>query len=155
MSTPVQKFGKDHWSLLAYVETRCVDGSAGIGALDRNRMRCNQERHPLLGGSLSAAPGWKPQYSTRLAGFFEFKDRAIPAVAIAAGFMLDGHDDWDCLDDLEACGFVEILSTANGAVRLTPAGLKVAAALREHKATGGMFATFSMPAPLVQEPVTP
>lgn len=32
-------FGKDHWSLLAYVETCCVDGQDGIGTLDRRRLR--------------------------------------------------------------------------------------------------------------------
>lgn len=28
--TPVEQFGKDHWSMLAYVETLCVDGSKPV-----------------------------------------------------------------------------------------------------------------------------
>jgi DNA-binding PadR family transcriptional regulator len=50
------------------------------------------------------------------------------------------HDDWDCLDDLEADGFLEVINLTQGVVKLTPAGLVVAAQLRAHKAHGGQFA---------------
>lgn len=36
-ATPVEKFGKDHWSM--------VDD--GIGQVDKRRVRSNPERHPL------------------------------------------------------------------------------------------------------------
>lgn len=77
-------FGKDHWSLLAYVETCCVDGQDGIGTLDRRRLRCNENNHPLLKGAYSPT-GWQPSYSTRLAGFFDFADRSDTPKAVAAG----------------------------------------------------------------------
>ena len=140
-ATPVSLFGKDHWSLLAYVECCCVDGENGIGRLVRSRMRTNENTHPLLRG---APVAWKVNYSTRLRGFFEFNDRSDPAKAIAAGLMLEGHDDWDCLDDLEAAGYLEVLTLVQGCVQLTEAGLAVAAKLREHKAKGGQFAGFSL-----------
>lgn len=142
--TPPSRFGKDHWSLLAYVETCCVDGQNGIGTLDKRRMRCNEHTHPLLKGGY-APTGWKPSYGTRLAGFFEFADRADTEKAVAAGLQMLGHDDWDCLDDLQAAGYVDILTLANGAVRVLPLGIRVAAMLREHKANGGMFAGFHLP----------
>lgn len=140
-ATPVEQFGKDHWSTLAYVESCCVDGKDGIGALDRRRMRCNASRHPLL--DANGLP-WNDVHSTRLSGFFDFADRNDTAKAGSAGVMLIGHDDWDCLDDLEAAGYVEILTLANSAVRLTEEGMRVSGLLRAHKARGGQFAQFKM-----------
>lgn len=139
--TPVEKFGKDHWSTFAYVETCCVDGKEGVGQLERQRMRCNPERHPLLHTSPG---GWRDAYSTRLAGFFDFADRNDPEKAIEAGLMLRGHDDWDCLDDLEAAGLIEVQSLANGFVTMTEKGMEVAGELRTHKAAGGHFAGFRL-----------
>jgi len=133
-TTPVHKFGKDHWSLLAYVECCCVDGRDGVGALDHARMRSKHGK--------SSVGCWKPQYSTRLKGFFEYEHRADPQAAIAAGFMLSDHDDFDCLVDLESAGLLEILSSTNRLVKLTPAGIAVAAEIRQHKAGGAHFATF-------------
>jgi hypothetical protein len=141
-ATHVQYFGKDHWSMLAYVESCCVDGAKGIGQLDRRRVRCNGNTHPLLNANATVA--WKDEYSTRLAGFFDFEHRADPAQASAAGLQILGHDDWDCLDDLEAAGFVEILTLANAAVRMTDEGNRVAGLLRTHKANGGQFAQFRL-----------
>jgi hypothetical protein len=138
----IDRFGKDHWSMLAYVETLCVDSSnAGIGQIDLRRVRANERTHPLLSvnGPMAA---WKPNFGTRLKGFFDFAGRNDPAAAEAAGLQLTAHDDWDCLDDLEAAGLVETLSRANGAVRMTEPGLLMSARLRQHKAQGGMFANF-------------
>lgn len=140
--TPVSCFGKDHWSLLAYVESRCVDGNKGVGTLARPHLRANPATHPLL--AHATPTGWKDTYSTRLKGFFAFDERADVDKAMNAGLMLRGHDDWDCLDDLQDAGFVEILSLANGQVRMTDAGLDAAAQLRRHKARGGMFASFEL-----------
>ena len=100
-------FSKDHWSLMAYIECRCVDDEKGIGLLDRSRMRTNANKHPLLAANSGS---WRKEWSTRLKGFFDFDDRQDAEKAISAGFMLDGHDDWDCLDDLEAAGYVETLN---------------------------------------------
>lgn len=137
-ATPVDLFGKDHWSLMGYVIDACANGRAGIGALQRPKMRCNGHKRPLM----ASAVGWRSQYSTRLRGFFEFALRADPVAAASAGYQLLDHDDWDCLEDLEAAGFLEILSMVNGAVQLTPRGVDVAAFLIRHKAVGGQYASF-------------
>ena len=141
--TPVEQFGKDHWSMLAYVETLCVDGKNGLGVIDGRRVRCNPERHP---GLESSPGGWQDRYSTKLAGFFEFEDRNDPAAAAGAGVMLLGHDDWDCLEDLEAAGFVQVLTLTSGGVKMTDEGNRVASLIRSHKASGGHFAGFRLPA---------
>lgn len=135
---PVEKFCKDHWSTFGYAESRCVDGIKGVGTLDRAKMRCNGNKRPMLGANLA----WDQKWGTRLMGYFEFSDRGVAAKAEAAGLQLLDHDDWDCLDDLAAHGFIEIISQAQGAVRMTPLGNEVAAALRKHKSEGGMFADF-------------
>lgn len=138
------RFGKDHWSLFAYVEDRCVNGRNGFGTLDRSRLRCNINNHPMLASPSHKGSPWKLSYSTRLFGFFQYPDKANPDSATADGFQLRDHDDWDCLDDLDEAGFIELMSTVNGYVKLTKLGMRVAANLRAHKANGGTFANFTI-----------
>lgn len=124
-SIPPDRFGRDHWSLLAYVETCCVDapaGSIGKGRLDPRRLRVRNR----------IWPAWKAEWDTRLRG--TENGPTIP---------LPDHDDMDCLLDLEAAGLVDIVSNANLFVRLTDAGIAMAAKLREHKARGGQVAEFT------------
>lgn len=155
-AVPMEKWGKDHWSLLAYVEDRCVNGRAidgvgNVGEIDKRRVRANEQTHPLLAVNSSAVK-WNESWGSRLRGYFAFADRADPAKAEAAGFQLRAHDDWDCLDDLEAAGLVDILSMINGYVTMTPKGQAMAAQLREHKTNGGQFASFE---PTLQAEATP
>ncbi len=117
----IGNWGKDHWSLLAYVETRCVDFG---GKLDAKHFRCNPKNHN--GYQIYNTLLWDNKYSTRL--------KARETIA--------GHDDWDCLDDLEEAGFIIIQSLANGFVSMTKMGMRLAGKLREHKTCGGVFHTF-------------
>ena len=140
--TPVVRFGKDHWSLLAYVEHCCVNSRDGIGAIDYRRVRCNPARHPTQCGVYSQDIPWKVSFSTRLAGFGAFPEHADTQAAIAAGLQVQDHDDWDCLEDLEAAGYIEVVSMANGRISMTSRGNAIAAQLRSHKTSGGLFGTF-------------
>ena len=124
MTIEINKFGKDHWSTLAYVETCNVDNK---GVMDRRRMRCNPDKHPLL----AHTPQWSSSYSTIL------RD----------GVLEDGHDDWDCINDLEAAGLVEPISLVNAIVLLTEKGKLVSAQLRVHKMGGGKFGNFQYQEP--------
>lgn len=152
----VEQFGKDHWSLLAYIETLVVDGMAtggtvgragsrraprSVGIIDRDRVRCNPQRHPLLLGPRQTIDfGWKPEWGTRLRGYFDAPDDQ------RAALRLPDHDDWDCLEDLDAAGLVEFVTLTSGGVLLTKAGFAMATRRRAHKASGGSFATFAPPA---------
>lgn len=79
--TPIELWGKDHWSTLAYIETRIVDYS---GVLD--------ERH-LRGGDSVHQDGRRPaRYPTRLSG----EEMTRP-----------GHDDFDCIGDMIALGLLD------------------------------------------------
>jgi hypothetical protein len=133
-SVPVELFGKDHYSLLAYIETRCVDHD---GILDHRHMRCNVETHPLQYRAVIATiQQWNPDWGTRLKGYWKddkTKDQAL---------KLPHHDDWDCLDDLAAIGIVKIISMVNGFVQMTDKGNKLVAQLRAFKTKGGEFADF-------------
>jgi hypothetical protein len=133
---PAEKFGKDHASMLAYVETLTVD-SVGIVidrfkvvAVDKARLRCNPSRHPLHAvkpANRGGARDWQPSWGTQIIG----------------GAVLPDYDDWDVLNDLEAVGLVEVLSEANGYVVLTGDGINVAARLRAHKSSGKQFREFT------------
>lgn len=138
---PIDQFGKDHWSTFAYVETLCVDSQTGDGwgHINADRMRTNSKRHPFGGErrALSAeARTWGPEHGTRLRGFWKADRKEDPSR------QLQSHDDWDCLEDLEAAGLIFVRSLANGFVRMTELGNTVAAALRKHKTEGGSFADF-------------
>jgi hypothetical protein len=119
---PTDRWSKDHWSLLGYIAT-CFDGE-----LDHRRLRCNENTHPLLNRGPKEL-GWQDSYGTRL----KEPTQTLPE-----------HDDWDCLDDLEAAGMVEIISLVNGFVVMTHKGNEIAFRLREHKQKGGNFAGFQL-----------
>ena len=139
MRTLLRHFGKDHWSLLSYLETFC---SHQAGFIINERMRCNPDSHPLR---LSADRHslWSNSQSTRLQGFFQFKDRLDTEKAVAWGFQILGHDDWDCLEDLEAVELIDVICPKAGEVILTRLGLKMASQLRLHQLHNGYSAEFS------------
>ena len=122
------EFGRDHASLLAYIETLVVDSvRAGVGEIDKRRVRCNPSNGRGHYSNCSAyGMPWEAKDGTRM----------------ASGEVLAAHDDWDCLDELESEGLVNVISAANGFVALTPKGAVVAERLRRHKSGGGSFATF-------------
>ena len=115
---PVDRFGKDHWSLLGYIGTCVVDGQE----LDPRLMRRQGNQF------------WKPEYGSRLKGYF--KDKSNKSL------LLTDHDDWSCLHDLEAEGLIVRPSAVSLVVGLTPKGQAFEAALREHKQADGNFAQF-------------
>ena len=126
----MSQFGKDHWSLFAYIETRTIDYK---GSLDKSHLRIKNE----IVANSSPYPFnryWKPEYGTRLKGYFDKKDKKL---------QLPNHDDLDCFDDLENAGLIKNMGTGfNPAAELTKKGILIASKLREHKANGGYFSNF-------------
>lgn len=125
-ATPIEKWGKDHWSLLAYINTLTK------GRMDNNRVRTNPKAHPLMVGGMVARIIDKD---------FKSKPYAYPT-RLKDGETIPEHDDWDCLDDLDAHGFVNIISLANCVALVTPKGAKAAQALQAHGLLGGKYSTF-------------
>lgn len=117
---PLEKWGKDHWSTFAYIETRIVDRR---GIPNKEHMRCDRDLHPQFGHRGTTGK----KYPTRLNDGTEQAD----------------HDDWSCLDDAEAVGLIENKGTGfNRVYVLTEEGKRCAAALRRHKGDGGNFGYF-------------
>lgn len=127
----VKDFGKDHWSLLAYIGTRCVDYGC---VLDVSHMRA---KHPVMSQNSMGQNFWKPEYSTKLFGYWNKDDTKNPER------MLKNHDDFDCLEDLERAGFIEDVGTMiNPYAKLTKEGAEVEGFLIKHKTDGGYYSTF-------------
>ena len=123
MDYKIENWGKDHWSLLAYIETCCVDYG---GKLDLKKMRVNNNKCPFGNGN---GFGWENAWSSPL------KD----------GTLIDGHDDLDVLDDLIKEELCENIGTEiNPMIKLTERGLKVTQDLRVHKINGGTFKEFKI-----------
>lgn len=147
---PITLWGKDHWSVLAYVETVMVEhqGRFEIGWDPRLRQRSDRfstfwrdqptPLRPKADSSKDSGPvRGKPMdeaHTTRLND-----GRSVPQ-----------HDDWSCLEDMVAAGVVigENPNLPPGVepgqiLVLTPLGHDLCAGLRRHKASpGGRFATF-------------
>lgn len=119
---PMDEWGRDHWSTLAYIETRCVDYK---GRIDIRNMRCNGVRHPGL-AHLAVT-------------FDQFEHPSI----LHGGKTEPEHDDWDCLYDMEAVGLLVDNGTGiNALVALTETGWAMAHRLRRYRAEGGNYQDF-------------
>lgn len=95
-NVPMERWGKDHFTTLLYLETRTVDHH---GEVDPFKMRTSRRNWRLAGKmpfSGEANIMGKDQYPTRLR----------PVQGERAKFdrvdLLGGHDDWECLYDMQA-----------------------------------------------------
>ena len=141
-NVPMENWGKEHWSLVGYLDCRCTDNG---GTVNGAHLRHNPAKRAAVVGSdmgrlsaMCAGVGWKPEYGTKLAKFFNVpkEERHF--------HQLPDHDDIDCLEDLEAAGVIKnIGSGLNPLIRFTKFGHAVANRLRNHKREGGNFAEFA------------
>jgi hypothetical protein len=102
---PVKRFGKDHWSTLAYIETRIVDYR---GVLSTDHMRISSRRHPMLlamkpRARVLGATSDGADYPTRLKS-----ETVNPETGLFESENLPEHDDYDCVDDLIAAGLLTV-----------------------------------------------
>lgn len=117
---PMRLWARDHWLTLAYIETRCVD-HGGKPLIEH--MRCDPDTHPHL-----AHRGSRRGHGTKLSD----------------GSVVDGHDDWSCIEDFEAAGLVivEVTDTCPR-IRPTTAGDRVMEDLRRYMRNGGHASNYS------------
>lgn len=136
---PMNKWGKDHWSTLAYVETVMVDCNGFQVGRDAH-MKSNRRHFRIMAedcpnpkrtkNSSSLAICMLPQYATILND-----QQQVP-----------NHDDWCCVQDMAAEGLftVDVSGVEPGVVlHLSDYGHTVVSALRKHRADGGKFSNFS------------
>lgn len=140
---PVAAWGRDHWSLLGYIETvieAMGDFQVGFDA----RMRQNRRNFRVM-ENLSPRPRRINHTPASLGVTMDVK---------YASRLLDGsqpdwtHDDWCCVQDMVTAGF--LFNCSNGqadieplsSLKFTAEGVRVAQALRLHKMNGGTFSNF-------------
>jgi hypothetical protein len=135
---PIEQWGRDHWSLLAFVEWLCVNHQGALSVAHRRNLRCNPKTHPgNCSMAQSAICGWKPTYGTRLKGYY------VPGGGVDLRRQIKNHDDWDCLEDMEAAGVLQNKGTGmNPVFWLTERGIDLAAQVGAHKMRGDNFAGF-------------
>lgn len=97
----VELFGKDHWSVFAYIECRIVDNH---GVIRHDQMRCSVRRHPVMYAQKRLNSLDRTiEYPTRV------KASATPDTnGVYPTAEVDNHDDYDCLDDLIAAGLLTV-----------------------------------------------
>lgn len=127
MSIPMSKWGRDHWSTFAFV---CATVVGRDGDPDRDKMRCDADRHPGLFGPHQLRLGsasLKTKHPTRLLD----------------GKVAKNHDDWDCVDDFEA---EKLIITEGTGIHprwvLTKKGWDFCKGLVMFKCYGGAFVDF-------------
>ena len=141
--TPVAKWGRDHWTTLLYIESRCVDAK---GVLDNQKMRTNARVHRKLLGDLQARTGMTGEdYPTELRN----------------GDTIDRHDDWSCVEEMVAHGLLVIVSEKDKTgepfgggeirLRLTDLGWRTAHRIRRDRAEGTPTVRWEPPAELEAE----
>ena len=132
---PIERWGKDHWGVFLYIEACCMNGLDGVGVPDHRRIQTNRERHPFMRHYPYAG--------------MDHPDGSAIEIRLAGGERLDpgSCDEWDCIDDIEREGVLaDIGPTLDPRYLLTPRGLAAAAAIRAHKAGGGLLSNFPTPA---------
>lgn len=127
--TPIDRWGKDHWSTYAYAHHRAVNHD---GVLDARQLRPRSE------------------YPTRLKGY-NSRGECGPGSFDPPNEIAD-HGDLDCLVDAQAAGLLTVERAGKHprsgrvilghVVTFTERGNVVAGKLAAHKADGGNFATF-------------
>ena len=124
---PMELWGRDHWSTLAYIETVETNMTEIIVRSDP-RMRQNRHNYRVLGGRPPAIPMRVDQGSL-----------------LSDGRMAIGHDDWSCIQDFASVGLLNCGPDGvdvGQRIKLSEKGRAMAASLRAHKAGGGSFSTF-------------
>lgn len=142
---PMNLFGKDHWSTLAYAEIEAVEcGGFQVGFDARMRQgrqhfrvmyeECRRPKR-INGGHRGIV--MRPEHGSRLND----------------GSFVENHDDWHCIQDMVAAGLMGVKKRGlimplveemepGVVLHLTPLGHAIVASLRRHKAEGGNFAEF-------------
>ena len=137
---PMWKWGRDHWGVLLYIESICVNTSSkeGWARPDHSKIQTNINRHPALEGS---------RLGTAM-------DGARYPIRLAAGETIPGpdYDEWDCSDDMEHELLIEIGGSGIcPSYRMTSRGSRAAAALRAHRAAGNSNSSFRAEAAALHE----
>ena len=136
---PIEYWGRDHWSLLAYIGSVMIE-VAGFQVGFDERMRQNRRNYRVMMEECKKpkrisriAPSgivgcmWKPEYTSRL-----------------NNGISENHDDWSCVQDMVHFGILKGKCQPNEILHFTRKGRSLYNKLIKHKQTGGQFSNFSI-----------
>lgn len=134
---PMDLWGKDHWSLLAYIS--CVmEEFAGFQVGFDGRMRQNRRNFRIM---KEQAP--VPKRVNNCMGIVMKEDYST---RLKNGVVARDHDDWCCVQDMATAGlFQETVEKVepNKILHFSDKGIQISNALRVHKMRGGVFSNFT------------
>lgn len=136
---PMSMWNKDHWSVLAYIETVMVECGGFQVGLD-GRMRTNEDHYDILYDFCR-----RPKRPTYVSSNSAIIMKIEHGTRINGGTIIEDHDDWMCLMDIAAEGLLDLSPSdivPGVFVHLSAFGEEAVAALRQHKARGGSFGSF-------------
>lgn len=99
-SIPMHRWGKDHWSLLAYVETRAT---SYCGQLDWNHLTLSRRNWPML---YAARKPYGSSFGEDAADLYGLRLKPLRHPGVFE--TVKGHCDADALMDLVEAGLVRI-----------------------------------------------
>jgi hypothetical protein len=104
---PMERWHKDHWSLLAYVERSAVDEH---GALDWNKLSLSRRNWPMLYGMQrrDTSPDSSPDAADLYGLGLKPENHVGGAEGSVKSVKLEGHCEADALMDLVDAGLVTV-----------------------------------------------
>lgn len=132
---PLELWGVDHWSTLAYIETVIID-HGGFPIVYNARMRHGRRNFRVMQEGRE---------------YFQKKTNGIPMDSehgsrLSDGRIALGHDDWHCIQDFAEVGLLSVgpdeIDVGCEPFKLSQIGRELCNQLREHKSNGGTFKTF-------------
>lgn len=121
-------FGEDHWSLLMYIHSVCME-------TESLQVNIVISRDKKLGD-------WQDNLGTKLHNVINYDLSVEKQKAINEGAILKNHDDIDCLYDLEKNGMIEIIDIKNFTIKIKNKGLETANLINNFKIKGGKLEHF-------------
>lgn len=135
---PMDNWSDDHWRLLVLMaDVHLATAEGGIPVMDYDRMRINPSSHIVHCATCDADQAnraWNAYGGTMTRRPSSDVDTERRPGEV--DWRISYHDDFDCVEELEAEGMLDILSTAKGEYKMTVRGLDMADRLRSHVATG-------------------
>lgn len=136
---PITLWGRDHWSTLAYLDSKIVNGAYMRMQLDP-RMRAGRRHYRMLWEASRSLPRSR-KYGMGNAVVMEDKYGS----RLNDGTYAVGHDDWHCVQDFANEGLLTVdVEALEPNVKFTwsEKGRTVVDALLKHKRNGGSFSDF-------------
>ena len=131
---PITHFGRGHWSTLAYAETVMVECGGFQVGFDGHMRQCRRNFRVMS----EECP--RPT-RLRSCGIGIPMDTAHSTI-LADGSVVEGHDDWHCIQDMVETGILSGECQPGEILQLTDLGKSLVEQLRDHKRKGGAYGNF-------------